>query len=109
MKTDGLKEKYKDLLIKILATNPRVEQVILFGSRSNNTFTRTSDIDLVLLGDELTLTDQARLIEEIHKTTVPFQVDLLRCNSISNQELLDRIIRDGVVWFTRTVSSQATG
>lgn len=97
MKTNRLKNKYKDIIVSILAENPRVEQVVLFGSRAKETFTSTSDIDLALFGDELTLSDQANLVDQIHQSVVPFEVDLLRYSSVSNRELQAHIIKDGMI------------
>ncbi|MCK5035403.1 MAG: nucleotidyltransferase domain-containing protein [Candidatus Sabulitectum sp.] len=108
MKTDRLNSRYKDIIINILAANPRVEQIVLFGSRAINTFTPTSDIDLALFGDELTLSDQANLVDQIHHSVVPFEVDLLRYSSVSNRELLEHIIRDGVVWYSKIDSLHRT-
>ncbi len=104
MKANRLKNKYKDIIISILIANPRVEQIVLFGSRASEAFTSTSDIDLALFGDELTLSDQANLVDQIHQSVVPFEVDLLRYSTVSNSELLEHIIRDGVVWYSRSDS-----
>lgn len=106
MKTNRLKNK--EIIISILTANLRVEQVVLFGSRAINTFTPTSDIDLALFGDKLTLSDQAILVEQIHQSVVPFEVDLLRFSSVSNSKLLEHIIRDGVVWYSKIDSLHAT-
>ena len=61
---DGLKDKYRKAIITILTDNERVEKVVLFGSRAMGTFTPTSDVDIALFGDNLTLTDQAKLAEQ---------------------------------------------
>lgn len=108
MKTDRLNSRYKDIIINILTSNPRVEQIVLFGSRAINTFTPSSDIDLALFGDKLTLTDQAYLLEQIHQSVVPFEVDLLRYSSVSNRKLLEHIIRNGVVWYSKIDSLHTT-
>ena len=63
----GLKERYKKAILDILTANPRVERIVLFDSRVMGIFTPKSDIDLVLYGDGLTLTDLAKLKEKIKK------------------------------------------
>ena len=47
---DGLKEKNCKTIISILASNERVERVVLFGSRAMETFSPESDVDLILYG-----------------------------------------------------------
>ncbi len=101
MKDDGLKEKYRQTLIDILAANPRVERVVLFGSRATGAFRPASDIDLALYGDELTLSDLAELRTRIEETSIPQQVDLAWVKEIDNPKLLAHIEEDGVEWFRR--------
>ena len=98
---DGLKDKYRQTLIDILAANPRVERVVLFGSRATGAFRPASDIDLALYGDELTLSDLARLRTRIEETSIPQQVDLVLVKEIDNPKLLAHINEDGVEWFWR--------
>lgn len=99
--TDGLKDEYREELIRILSANPRVERIVLFGSRAMETFTPTSDIDLALFGDELTLTDLANLADEIAETTIPQKVDLVLWNSIERPELKRHIREAGVEWWKK--------
>ena len=68
---DGLKQRHRETIIHILAANERVERVVLFGSRAVQTFSTASDVDLVLFGDQLTPSDQAKLAIGIDETTVP--------------------------------------
>lgn len=96
--TDGLKEKHRNAIIDILAANAHVEKIVLFGSRAMETFTPTSDVDLALFGNSLTLTDHAQLAEAIAELSVPQQVDLLLYNSIKNKKLIEHIKVHGVEW-----------
>jgi predicted nucleotidyltransferase len=98
---DGLKDKYRRAIIEILSANPHVERAALFGSRAMETFTTTSDVDIALYGDELTLTDQARLIEAIDELSIPQRVDLLLHKTIKNKNLLRHIETHGVEWYRR--------
>ena len=75
--TDGLKDQHRKSLIEVLSANPRVERVVLFGSRAMGTFTPTSDVDLALFGSELSLGDQATLAEAIDELPMAQKVDLV--------------------------------
>ena len=96
---DGLKDSYRKAIIGVLAANPRVERVVLFGSRAMGTFSSTSDIDLALFGDDLTLDDQSDLYAKIEELSIPQQVDLVLHNRIRNKKLIGHIQRYGVEWF----------
>ncbi|HEB78150.1 MAG TPA: restriction endonuclease subunit S [Methylothermaceae bacterium] len=98
---DGLKDKYRQTLIDILAANPRVERVVLFGSRAMSTHSPESDIDLALYGDNLTFDDLSKLKARIEETTIPQQVDLVLAHGIDNKKLLAHIREHGVEWFRR--------
>ncbi len=99
--SDGLKDKYRQILIDILFANPRVERVVLFGSRAMGSHSPESDIDLALYGDHLTLDDLAQLQARIEETTIPQRVDLLRVKDIENEKLLEHIRKCGVEWLGR--------
>ena len=94
--TDGLKDKHRKALIEILTHCPRLERAVLFGSRAMGTFTPTSDVDIALFGDALTLTDQAKLAGAIEELTIPQQVDLVLRNTIKNPKLVEHIEKHGV-------------
>jgi len=98
---DGLKDKYRRTLIDILAANPHVECVVLFGSRAMGTHRPESDIDLALYGNELTLDDLAKLKARIEETSIPQQVDLVLVKDVDNRALLAHIEKQGVKWFRR--------
>ena len=102
---DGIKPAHRKTLIEILAANPKVEQVVLFGSRALGNHRPNSDIDLALYGKALDLDDLPRFQEEIEATTIPHQVDLLLINRIGNERLRRHVEKEGVAWFRRTPSS----
>ena len=107
--SDGLKDKYRQAIIEIISANPRIERAVLFGSRAMGTHTVTSDVDIVLFGDELTLTDHARLSEAVDILTVPQRVDILLHTTIKNKNLLKHIEEHGVEWYRRSTGTGTMG
>ena len=99
--TDGLKDAHRRAIIALLAANERVERAVLFGSRATGTNTVTSDVDIALFGDRLTLTDKARLTTTIDEIPMAQSVDLLLYNSIQDGTLRKHIRRRGVEWYAR--------
>jgi len=98
---DGLKSSYKQSIINAITLNHRVKKIVLFGSRATGMFTASSDIDLVLHGEELTFDDLADIIEGVKNLTVPHSVDIHIHHQIKNVALLAEIKKDGVVWYER--------
>ena len=104
--TDGLKDAHRQAIIAVIAANDRVERAVLFGSRATGTNTVSSDVDIALFGDRLTLTDQARLAAALDEIPMAQSVDLLLYNSIQDPALRTHIRRQGVEWFARAVHNR---
>ena len=107
--SDGLKPGHREAIIAIVSANPRVERAVLFGSRAMGTFTETSDIDIVLFGNDLTLTDQASLAEAMAELSIPQRVDILVYHRIENEALREHIHKHGVEWFARRRALENAG
>ena len=98
---DGLKDGHRDAIITAIAANDRVERAVLFGSRATGTNTVSSDVDIALFGDRLTLTDQARLAAALDEIPMAQSVDLLLYDSIRVRTLREHIRDQGVVLYAR--------
>ncbi len=98
---DGLKDKHRAAIVRILAANDRIEGAVLFGSRAMETHTSTSDVDIALFGDSLTLTDQADIASAVEELSIPQRVDLLLYKMVDDHALLAHIERHGVAWYRR--------
>ncbi|MBL4899944.1 MAG: nucleotidyltransferase domain-containing protein [Colwellia sp.] len=96
--TDGLKPHHKKLIIDIISQNNHVEEITLFGSRAIHTFKQNSDIDLVLSGSNVNLSDIATIKAALEQTSLPYQVDLLIKHKIDNKNLLLHIANFGITW-----------
>ena len=98
---DGLKAKHRAAIIATLAANHRVERAVLFGSRAMGTNTITSDVDIALFGQHLTLTDQASLAAACEELSMAQSVDLVLHSAIDNPALVEHIRSYGVEWYRR--------
>ena len=105
--TDGLKDVHREAIITTIAANDRVERAVLFGSRATGTNTVSSDVDIALFGDRLTLTDEAQLSAALDEIPMAQSVDLLLYDSIQDRTLREHILRQGVEWHARSNASRA--
>ena len=105
--TDGLKDAHREAIIAVIAANDRVERAVLFGSRATGTNTVTSDVDIALFGDRLTLTHRARLTAALEEIPMAQTVDLLLYDSIQDRALREHIRNEGVEWFDRPRSGHS--
>ncbi len=101
--TGGIKDIHRDAIIAALAANSHVERAVLFGSRATRTNTVTSDVDIALFGDRLTLTDWARLSSDIDRIPMAQSVDLLLYDLVRDRTLREHIRQDGIEWYVRPI------
>ena len=99
--TDGLRDAHRKAIIAVIAANDRVEQAVLYGSRATGTNTTTSDVDIALYGDRLTLTDQSRLAAAVEEIPMAQSVDLILYHSIRDRSLREHLRREGIEWYAR--------
>ncbi|MBU1821665.1 MAG: nucleotidyltransferase domain-containing protein [Bacteroidetes bacterium] len=105
----GLDQEDIQSIQRVLATYPFVKKAILYGSRAKGTYQYNSDIDLTLLGENLTLTILFEIENELDDLLLPYKIDLSIFHKISNPYLVDHINRVGVVFYEQdgTESSNA--
>lgn len=91
----GLTSVELQIIIDIIKAYPEVEEALIFGSRALNTFRRGSDIDIALKGENLEeiVIEISGLLNE--ESPLPYFLDILNYNTISNTDLLDHINRVG--------------
>ena len=101
-----LKKEHQVAIITAIAANDNVERAVLFGSRATGTNTVTSDVDIALFGEQLTLTDQASLSAAIKLIPMAQSVDLVLYSKINHQPLIEHIDKFGIEWYRRPKQSE---
>ena len=96
----GLSVQAVSAIRGVLAAHPSVEQVILFGSRAKGNYKNGSDIDLALIGPT-DFSEIAKISWELDDLLLPWEIDLIRFDSITNQDLREHIARVGQLFYTR--------
>ena len=84
------------VLLDCIRMNPRVGTIILFGSRARGNYRPGSDIDLALAGEELTKEDMDSIAMDIDDLLLPYHVDLVRTDLLTDHELATEIHQWGV-------------
>jgi uncharacterized protein len=97
----GLLIKDIDSLVSIISADHKVDKIILFGSRAKGNFTAGSDIDLALKGHLLKLKDILDIKIKTDNLSMPYKIDLILFDSITEPELISHINRVGIRLFER--------
>jgi predicted nucleotidyltransferase len=100
----GLKLESIASIQAVFAACSAVNRVILYGSRAKASFKPGSDIDLTIMGENLSLTDLLKIEGALDDLLLPYKFDLSLYDSIENKELLNHIQRDGLVFYERKLN-----
>lgn len=99
MTTTGLDNSDIKKIQSVFNLHPEIEKAILFGSRAKGNYKPASDIDLTLVGNDLTLTIQQTIENELDDLLLPYKFDISIYHTISSNELLNHIERVGQLFF----------
>lgn len=92
----NLSESDLSYILKIIRKYPEIHEVLIFGSRAKGNDKKTSDIDLALKGDALE-TVALKVSGELNdEGPLPYKVDVIYYEAISNDNLKDHIDRVGI-------------
>ncbi|MFN4000376.1 nucleotidyltransferase domain-containing protein [Algoriphagus sp.] len=91
----GLKDEQLEEIRSFARKNPAIEEVILYGSRAKGNYRPGSDVDLVLVGKGLKLTDQLSFWNDLDDSYQPYFFDVAILHQIQNDSLLEHIKRVG--------------
>ncbi|OEH85336.1 hypothetical protein BHU72_04375 [Desulfuribacillus stibiiarsenatis] len=97
----GLKEEVIDNLLEVITGNPKIEKVVLYGSRAKNTYRVGSDIDLALYGEDINVIDINLISNKLDDLYLPYHIDLSIYNKIENPEFVEHINRVGITLFSK--------
>ncbi|SSC09246.1 restriction endonuclease subunit S [bacterium endosymbiont of Bathymodiolus sp. 5 South] len=86
---------------KVFATLPNLEKVILYGSRAKGNYKDGSDIDITLLGKQLTLKTVYALEEVLEELYLPYTFDISIFTQIDNDDLIKHILRVGKTFYLK--------
>lgn len=101
MNKTGLKSQTINDIKKVFASSPEIEKAILYGSRAKGNYKDGSDIDLVLIAPEFSLTDLNKIENQLDDLLLPWKIDMALFHQIENQDLIDHINRVGIVFYEK--------
>lgn len=102
MKTShGLTNETVAQIHEVFARFPAVEQAVLYGSRAKGNYKPGSDIDLTLVGADVTANILGQVRGELDDGLLPYTFDLSMLADIRHSDLLDHIRRVGVVFYEK--------
>jgi predicted nucleotidyltransferase len=100
----GLSEDSIKLIHDILKKYPEVEKAIIYGSRAKGNFKIGSDIDLTLLGKDLSYRTQSSIVGDLDDSSSPYLFDISIFDKLNSPSLEEHIHRVGKVFYQKDSS-----
>ena len=94
----GLQNTTIEAINSVFREYQNIDEVVLYGSRAKGNYKTGSDIDLVLKGEALSLTDLLSIENELDDLMLPYKIDVSLYHQINNPELIEHIQRVGMTW-----------
>ena len=96
----GLKDITIEQINNIFSCYSTINSALIYGSRAIGNYREGSDIDLVLIGNELTEKDLLRVSSQLDDLSLPYQIDLSIFHLLNNESLKEHISQMGLPFYS---------
>lgn len=97
----GLREETIDKINSVFKKNGEVQDVIIYGSRAKGNYREGSDIDITLIGKDLTEAIRCKISLEIDDLNTPYLFDISIFDNLHSSDLEEHIKRLGQVFYSK--------
>lgn len=97
----GLSDKTIDILQRTFFKYKDIDEVLLYGSRAKGTHEKFSDIDITLIGENLSKQTFSTILFDIDDLLLPYMFDISIFHKITNPDVVDHISRVGKVLYNK--------
>ncbi len=98
----GLSKRDESYILKALSSFPEIEKALIFGSRAMGNNEKGSDVDLAVVGKNVTHTTMVRLRSLLNEEfPLPYFFDVVHYEKINNENLKRHIDTEGKDLFSR--------
>ena len=98
----GLKEATIEKIITVFSQYPNIQKVLLYGSRAKENYRNGSDIDLTLIGENISYGQLSKIDIQIDDLLLPYCFDISIFKDIENLDLIDHINRVGLIFYEKS-------
>lgn len=98
----GIYENSYRLMLEGLKIFPEINKAIIFGSRAMGNPKKGSDIDIAISGNKINSSIVTSLSAKLNSEySIPYQIDVVHLEKISNKELAKHIAKFGIVFYEK--------
>lgn len=98
----GLLDRDIEYILRALKQFDEIEEARVFGSRAMGNYKKGSDIDMVIIGKNITSSVLYKLDDYLNEVyPLPYFFDIIQYESIMNENLINHINNEGKVIYTK--------
>ena len=97
----GIPNNDLNAILSVITKFEKIEKVVLFGSRAKGNYKKGSDIDLALFSKKLSFKELLKIKVDVNNLPLPYIIDILHFQQITNFELKEHIDRIGIVLYQK--------
>lgn len=98
----GLRKEDLDYIITNIEKYSEIDKAILFGSRVMGNYKNGSDIDIAIIGDDITFDTVASLHYKLEEEgPMPYFIDIIDYTHLNHKDLKNHIDRVGAVIYEK--------
>ena len=102
----GLKESTIEKILGVLRQYSEIERVVLYGSRAKGNYRPGSDIDLTLVGKNLSHKQLLSIEHQLDDLLLPYLFDLSIFSDIEDSDMIAHINRVGLIFYEKSFSNK---
>ncbi|MCF7971477.1 MAG: nucleotidyltransferase domain-containing protein [Methylococcaceae bacterium] len=95
----GLTQATVDQIQSVFAKHPEIDHVVIYGSRAKGNFRNGSDIDLTLIGQDITEQLLLLIKLELDELNTPYLFDISIFDHLNSPDLKMHIARVGQIFY----------
>lgn len=95
----GLEKTFYDQLINIVKRFPKVNKILIYGSRANNTAKPWSDFDLAVFAPDMSDQEFALLWNELMDVPLVFKLDIVHWDRLGDAKFKEKILKESQNFF----------
>jgi proline iminopeptidase len=97
----GLAPHHYHDIEKVCSRFPKINKILLFGSRAKGTARQGSDFDLAVFAPSMTSSEFNQLWNALAALPLIFKLDILHWDTLEQANLKDKILQEGKVFYPR--------
>ena len=105
MEEFGLSKEEIDRIKKVFKKYEQIEQVLIYGSRAMGNYKPASDIDLSLIGEDISLDLHQQIEFDLDDLLLPYKFDISNYRKLSNSDFLNHIQKVGKPFYKKELGA----